>query len=187
MKVYVILTKTATIPGRVIQKYTRKPFNHVSISLTEDLTEVYSFGRIGKRNPLNGGFIEEDMRSGVLENAATAILSYDITAEQLMRIQKELDWFLLTADNYRYNFWGILGLVLRLDLSGKNEFFCSQFVGHILELSEVSVVGNRALNFLQPCDFLYEGAMEIEFCGAMSRYLEQFETEKQELVSCALA
>ncbi|TDR55778.1 hypothetical protein [Paenilisteria rocourtiae] len=187
MKVYVILTKTETIPGRVIQKYTRKPFNHVSISLTEDLTEVYSFGRIGKRNPLNGGFIEEDMRSGVLKNAATAILSYEITVEQKARIQKELNWFSLTADNYRYNFWGILGVVLRLNLSGKNEFFCSQFVGHILELSEISVVGNRAQHFLQPCDFLYEGAMEIEFCGAMSLYLEQFETKSRELTSRLLA
>ncbi|EUJ40863.1 hypothetical protein PWEIH_02414 [Listeria weihenstephanensis FSL R9-0317] len=187
MKVYVILTKTATIPGRMIQKYTRKPFNHVSISLTEDLTEVYSFGRLGKRNPLNGGFVVEDVRSGVLENATTAILSYEISKLQYRRIQKELDWFQLTSDNYRYNFWGILGLMLHLDLSAKNEFFCSQFVGHILELGGISVVGSRSQNFLQPCDFLYEGEMEIEFCGLMSRYLEQFELENEELALRVLA
>ncbi|MBC1475921.1 hypothetical protein HB852_14995 [Listeria grandensis] len=187
MKVYVILTKTTTVPGRIIQKYTRKPFNHVSISLTEDLTRVYSFGRLGKRNPLNGGFVEEDMRGGVLQEAATAVLSYDITPVQHARIQKELDWFSLTSENYRYNFWGILGLVLRLDLSGKNEFFCSQFVGHILELGGISVVGDRKQHFLQPCDFLYEGKMRIEFCGAMPRYLEQFEVEEQEMASLASA
>ncbi|MBC2259753.1 hypothetical protein HCA15_11100 [Listeria booriae] len=185
MKVYVILTKTTTIPGKIIQKYTRKPFNHVSISLTEDLSEVYSFGRIGKRNFLNGGFIKEDVRSGVLEKSAAAILSYEITPEQQARIQRELDWFRFTVDNYRYNFWGILGLVLRLNFSAQNEFFCSQFVGHVLEVADISVVGDTALHFLQPHDFLYEGLMEVEFCGRMDAYVNRFAVEKPELLALA--
>ncbi len=57
--IYVILSATPTKMGKMIRTLTRYELNHASISLTEDLTEMYSFARYRAVNPLVGGFVKE--------------------------------------------------------------------------------------------------------------------------------
>lgn len=45
MNVYLLLTDTGTVFSTAIKKYTRKPYNHASLALDQQLTEVYSFAR----------------------------------------------------------------------------------------------------------------------------------------------
>ena len=49
--IYILLTNTGTLFTRVIQTYTRAPYNHASISFDRELTELYSFGRKHPSNP----------------------------------------------------------------------------------------------------------------------------------------
>ena len=58
-KIYVVLSATPTKIGMMIRTLTRSSFNHASISLTRDLSEMYSFARYRAHNPLVGGFIQE--------------------------------------------------------------------------------------------------------------------------------
>ena len=51
-KIYIILTHTGTILSKIIKKYTKDEFSHVSISLDVDLKEMYSFGRLNPYNAL---------------------------------------------------------------------------------------------------------------------------------------
>ena len=62
--VYIVLTDTGSVFTRMIKFFTRKPYNHVSISLDEDLETLYSFGRLKPRNPFFGGFVEEKIDEG---------------------------------------------------------------------------------------------------------------------------
>lgn len=53
--VYIMLTNTGTLFTKLIQGYTKAPYNHASISFNRELSELYSFGRKHPANPLNGG------------------------------------------------------------------------------------------------------------------------------------
>lgn len=49
--VFILLTNTGTLFTKVIQGYTRAPYNHASISFNRELSELYSFGRKNPNNP----------------------------------------------------------------------------------------------------------------------------------------
>ena len=67
-KVYILLTDTGTLFTKLIKLYTKKPYNHASISFDLELLEVYSFGRKTARNPFIGGFVKEDVNKGYPAN-----------------------------------------------------------------------------------------------------------------------
>ena len=58
-KIYIVLTYTGTLLAKVVRLYTRNEFAHVSISLDENLDEMYSFGRLNPYIPFIGGFVQE--------------------------------------------------------------------------------------------------------------------------------
>ena len=51
-KIYILLTDTGTLFTNLIKLYTKKPYNHASISFDSKLSEVYSFGRKTARKPI---------------------------------------------------------------------------------------------------------------------------------------
>ena len=63
-KIYVAVSQTGTILSRIVKWVTRDKYNHVSISLTEDLSDLYSFGRKNPYNPFRAGFVKESPTSG---------------------------------------------------------------------------------------------------------------------------
>ena len=63
-KIYIILTHTGTTLSKIIKKYTKDEFSHVSISLDVKLENMYSFGRLKPYNPFIGGFVHEYINKG---------------------------------------------------------------------------------------------------------------------------
>ena len=43
--VYIVLSKTQTLPSRVIKLWTREPYAHTSLAMDVELKEMYSFAR----------------------------------------------------------------------------------------------------------------------------------------------
>src|SRR5690625_5503838 len=66
---YFLFTDTGTYLSKAINYCTKQSLNHVSIGFDPELKEVYSFGRTHPRNPFNGGFVKEDIRSDFLKDA----------------------------------------------------------------------------------------------------------------------
>ena len=62
--VYVVLSGTDTVLGRIIQKKLGVSYNHCSISLDEDLERIYSFGRKTYWHVFSSGFVKESKSSG---------------------------------------------------------------------------------------------------------------------------
>ena len=56
---YLVLSKTSTLTGRIIRFYTKETVNHSAISLTEDLTQMYTFARKRACNCIDGGLVLE--------------------------------------------------------------------------------------------------------------------------------
>ena len=59
--VYVIVSATELKTGKIIRFFTRYKYNHVSITLYEDLRYMYSFSRYYKKPSLYAGFVKELM------------------------------------------------------------------------------------------------------------------------------
>ena len=66
-KLYVIVTRTNTLPSRVIRVCTHSPYNHVSLSFDKELRDMVSFGRLYPSFPVPGGFVHEGRDKGFFQ------------------------------------------------------------------------------------------------------------------------
>ena len=46
---------------------------HISLSLNEDLSPMYSFGRLNPKTPIFAGFVEENINEGLYEIKQNAL------------------------------------------------------------------------------------------------------------------
>lgn len=133
--IYLVFTKTGTWLSRLIILFSHLKYPHASLSLDDSFTKMYSFGRINPNNPFSGGFVEEDFTKGVYKKFSACqclIYKVPVTAEQFILLKKEIGQFVRESKRYRYNFLGLLSLLVNCPLKMKNRYFCSQFVAEML-------------------------------------------------------
>ncbi len=153
--IYVMLSRTHTIPARLIRLYSRVPYSHTSIALDPELSQMYSFARKGVWNPLNSGFIREDINSGILgrdKNVYCSIYAVPVSDEQYEAVKREIDHFINNHDQYGYNFVGLFAAMLELNIEDGKHFMCSQFVNHIFDKSGMPLF-DEDKNLIKPYDF----------------------------------
>ncbi|NTV89771.1 MAG: hypothetical protein HGA22_05340 [Clostridiales bacterium] len=142
-KIYVVLTATGTMFSRFLALCTRATYNHVSICLSDEIREFYSFGRKIVWFPLLGGFVIERPDAGVYKAFRdTACLVYELAVneEQYELIKSEIDGFIKNRDQYKYNLLGLLGILINkpnVPYKRKNRYFCTQFVAERLMKSGI--------------------------------------------------
>ena len=66
-KIYIVTTYTGTLLSYMIRKVSKSPYAHISLSLNEDLSPMYSFGRLNPKTPIFAGFVEENINEGLYE------------------------------------------------------------------------------------------------------------------------
>lgn len=120
-KVYILLSKTKTVPSNLIKLMTREPYCHTSLALDISLDEMYSFARKGVYNPFNSGFISENIEKGIFgkhKGTRCAVYELKVTSKQYDRIQQELARFKKHPDRYGYNFMGVFSVFSILRMRG---------------------------------------------------------------------
>lgn len=138
--IYLVFTKTGTWFSKVLDFFEPSDYIHSSLSLTEDLNTLYSFGRKNPNNPFSGGFAIENLEAGVFsknKNIALSIYKIKVTADQYDLISDMIDGFLLHKNDYKYNMIGLFGFFINKPIKRENHYFCSQFVSEILVNSKV--------------------------------------------------
>lgn len=141
-KVYLVFTDTGTFFTRMIKCYTKKPYNHASLSFDPRFSELYSFGRKRPRNPFSGGFVKESIHTGLLKQAKCAIYCCTITESQFQKMNHFIQQIDSQKELYRYNLLGLFAIALNKEIDREYAFFCSQFVftvlkeAHVIELSK---------------------------------------------------
>ena len=63
-QIFIVITQTGTMLSRILKRITGAEYNHASLSLSRDLTRMYSFGRRHPYNPFWGGFVIESPPRG---------------------------------------------------------------------------------------------------------------------------
>ncbi len=129
--IYLVLTQTGSILSRLIKVYTRSEFNHISISLSEDLDPMWSFGRRQPYNPFWGGFVKEYLWKGTFYRFPTtkcAVLKLAVSEETYKAIQTILEEMYETKDSYGYNLWGLFLASMNVHRPVHKKYYCSEFV-----------------------------------------------------------
>lgn len=177
-KVYLLFTDTGTIFTRMIKLYTKKPYNHASISLDNQLRSVYSFGRKNPSNPFIGGFVKENLQSDLFQHASCAIYCCRVSEKQFEETCRYIQKFEEQEKYYRYNLLGLFAFLFRINLNRKNCFFCSQFVATVLMECGISQI-EKPLSLVTPHDIQELPRFQLIYRGKVVDYFKK----RQKLVS----
>ena len=163
-KIYILLSRTDTVPARVIRKFAKGEFSHVSVSLFPRTDRFYSYARRHINNPLFAGFISENIHTKVFArypDAHCAVLSLSVSDEGYERAKKLIRYFRAHRKEATYNFIGAATVKLGLSLKRKYKFTCSQFAAFLLHYTG-DVVLPKDPYLMLPNDFMnIEGATLI--------------------------
>lgn len=170
--VFILLTNTGTLFTRIIKGYTRAPYNHASISFNRELSELYSFGRKSPSNPLNGGFVKEDIKTGTFSkypNTTCVIYELKVSEREVEKMKRVLHIFIRSRNKYLYNILGVVGIALKEPVEFSNSYFCSQFVAEILDRSGIKL-WNKLPALVTPDDFRQSDQLHLVYEGKLSEY-----------------
>ncbi|WP_227019470.1 hypothetical protein [Sinanaerobacter chloroacetimidivorans] len=91
-----------------------------------------------------------------------------ITEKQYCMLEKQIDHFLKEQKKYKYNFLGLLGVLLKRPIKRENRYFCSQFVSEILMNSHVfkcrkvpELICTNELLMIENKEMIYEGFLNL--------------------------
>lgn len=172
-QIYILLSNPRTIVAKMIGLYTRAPFNHASIAFDSQLRTVYSFGRKHPLIPVYGGFVKENIHCGVFEKATCAVYSCTVSTETYNKMRAYVQKFEENNELYSYNFLGILGIILNMELGGENSYFCSQFVSSVFQNSGVTLIEKSAA-LTTPADLGTCVFLKLVFRGDLSTYRNHY-------------
>lgn len=146
---------TNTIPSRLVRFFTMYEYSHVGISLNKNCDTIYSFGRKKVNSILDGGFIiqhKTDEFFNKFNNTKCKIYEFNVEENQYIAIQKILNDMEFNANNYKYDFIGVIPRFLGIPITTKSKYVCSYFVADILEKSGIYKF-DKQVCFIKPKDF----------------------------------
>jgi hypothetical protein len=133
--IYLVFAKTGTWLSRLICAFSEIEYAHSAISFDDHFNKMYSFGRINPDNPVSGGFVQESLFDGVYKKFSKSrclIYRVAVTEEQFYALQNQIEKFVSDKDRYKYNFIGLFGILLNIQIKREYHYFCSQFISEIL-------------------------------------------------------
>lgn len=170
--IYVLLSRTHTVPARLIRLYTGEPYSHTSIALDVELNEMYSFARKHVYNPFDCGFIDENIETGIFgkdKNIYCSVYAVPVTEEQYQIIKQEIDVFVKNRGEYKYNYSGLFSIMFGRNVEDGKHFFCSQFVSHIFYKSGIKLFAKED-GLIKPYDFHVRLKDKRIYKGKLSEY-----------------
>lgn len=168
----IVLSNPGTIIARMIKTYTGEPYVHVSLSLDRKLNYMYSFGRKKLYTPLGGGFVHEKTDQGIYSlyrDTKCSIYALVVTGAQYERIKKVVQAFSSKAHLYKYNYIGILGVMVNIPFKSEQRYFCSEFVAEVLQKGGVNLF-NKSPSLVTPRDFRKCTALKLVYTGKLIEY-----------------
>ncbi len=171
-KLYILLSQTGTVPSRVLKIITHAKYNHVSLSLSSDLTKMYSFGRRYLYFPIPGGFVAESRERGVFKrypHADIAVLELEIGEETYQKIAKKVEEMYAEKGAYRYNLIGLGLAAFKIVYRKDRRYYCSEFVRDILVECGVAKA-EQFERIVQPMHFIDMSQTKLVYQGQLSGY-----------------
>lgn len=168
-KIYFLLSRTDTIPARIIRKFAPGEFSHVSVSLFPRTDMFYSYARRHINNPLFAGFISEDIHTKVFArypDCHCALYSIEVSDEGYERAKRLIRYFRKNRKKATYSFIGAAAMRVGLKVKRRYKFTCSQFAAFLLQYTgDVTLPKDPSL--MLPNDFVNIPRIELVYDGIL--------------------
>lgn len=131
---YILFSSTPYRIGSLIRRVTGERYNHVSLSLREDLEELYSFARRYEKTPFCGGFVTEHP-SRYHKNGRVAdvqLCRLPLRDDQYLSLQSQLDDMCSQNKHYLYNYFSAAAAPLHRRIPVRDAYTCVEFAVKIL-------------------------------------------------------
>lgn len=165
--IYVIISKTGTVPAKLIGTFTNASYSHSSLSLNSDFSQMYSFARRKVNNPFIAGFIKEDFKTGIFKKfdyCECRVFALDVTDEAYDKIIQLLQPLIADPLSYKYSMLGLFTCWFNIKCERKKHFVCSQFIAKILNDSG-ALKTSKDHRIYRPVDFMKEEKLKQVYQG----------------------
>ena len=170
--VYIVLSQTGTMLSRILKWVTHAEYNHSSISLQDDLGEMFSFGRLHAYNPFHSGFVRESAKWGTFKRFSKAkamVMKVSVSEENYHAMEQRLSEMYENRKQYHYNYGGLLAAAFHKCLRKENCYYCSEFVRDFIV--EFGLAKQNAFNdIVKPIDFLNEFSDKVVYSGELRAF-----------------
>ena len=169
--IYLIVAQTGTRPARFFKFFTKKPYNHVSLSGDMELSEMYSFCRTYRPFPLPATFNKEIVGQGTLgryHDIPCEIYRIGVSPEQKEAYNKLITHFAAHRKVYSYNLLGLLAVYFNIEWKRERSFVCSQFVAYTMD--KIGIPLNKAFSLYTPDDFRHFPGADLIYSGELNTF-----------------
>lgn len=182
--IYIMISKTDTFLGTIIQTRLKTRYNHCSIALDDDLNTFYSFGRKEVYNFIRAGFVHESKDYGffkVFNNSKICLIKLRISNVQYEEVKSIINTFKKNKNLYKFNITGLFLSGLNICYAKKNHYFCSQFVSQVLKDAGIYDFG-KDCRLVKPHEFLNIPEKVVVYRGVIKEYTADVKYTENSLV-----
>lgn len=123
--IYVMLSATELKTGKLIRFFTRYKYNHVSISIDNELKYLYSFSRLYKRTTLYAGLVKESALR--YKDSKVKIYKIPIDNYSYKKIKRYLNILDHSKNKYIYNFLSAFFFLFHKKINIDKSYTCIEF------------------------------------------------------------
>ena len=162
--IYVMISRTSTGFGRLVQRFGRLNYNHAALSLDEDFEHLYAYARPKHQGLLLAGLVRESLDRYVMKenfNVPIVVFKFDVSEEEYASVDGYIKNSLGNKD-YLYNGYSVMLTPLFNGFSVNKSFSCVEFVSFVL--IKLGYLDGKACKY-RPDDFLELFSDKIVFKG----------------------
>jgi len=159
--IYVLLTMQGNLTSRLLRVFTGHPYTHSSIALERE-GSFYSF------NPGRGFTVERPV-ARKRGSTPCKLFAIKVSAEAHAQIAARIRWLIENPDEYKFNYVGLVFLILHIPVGIENRYFCSQFVSEMLDATGEVDIRKRPTSYF-PRYFGKQDEVTLDFKGEAGEF-----------------
>ena len=179
-KVYILLSRTPSVPSKLIYFFSRKRYTHSSIAIEPATDKFCSYGRRRLNNVFVAGLIQEDTNGGLFKkfpDSPCELLMLEVSDESYVKIKELIKLHFDNYDKCTYKFSAFLTMPLHTKRELKLKLVCSQFVAKLLhESGACDLPRHPAL--MHPIDFMSIDNIKSVYVGKIKDLAFKDETKE---------
>ncbi len=139
--IYILFSATPYKTGSFIRHVLHNRYNHVAISLDENLSNMYSFSRFHANAPFFAGFVKESFSRYEWHGnfSDIKVCRVAVSDEVYERIETHIMRMLRGSKGFVYNYYSAAMTPLQHRVRIRNAYTCVEFVGDVLSMTDIGV------------------------------------------------
>ena len=183
--IYILLTRSGTLLSNLVYRLTGARYTHASLAFDEDLSCLYSSTRKNGYTMFPAGPSREYLDRGVFRlrpDVPCALYALEVSEEAYTRARRRANHMMAHGKLYRFNVLGLVLCAMHIRWRRRRHYFCSQFVGEVLEKSG-AVDLPKDSTLMHPSDYTTLPGLECLYTGPLRELPQRQQMELGEAES----